>query len=123
MDKILIKDLLVRCTLGVDADERRGTQDAIINIVLHTDLSKAGRSDKIEDATDYRSVKRRIIEMAEKSQCHLVEALAERVAEVCLENPDIIKVEVTVEKPGALRFARSVGVTIERGKDASPTIQ
>ena len=114
MDKILIKDILVRCIIGVNDSERREKQDVIINIVIWTDLRKAGRSDDFKDTTDYRGVKKRIVGMVEASSYNLVEALAERIAEICLENSSAHRVQVTVEKPGALRFARSVGVEIER---------
>lgn len=114
MDRILIKDLLVRCIIGVDEDERRDKQDVLINIALSADLRKAGQTDRFEDTVDYRAIKKRIIRMVEESQYRLVEALAERIAEICLENPDVLQAQITVEKPSALRFARSVGVEITR---------
>jgi len=117
MDRILIRDLLARCIIGVDEPERREKQDVIINVALSTDLRRAGRSDRFEDAVDYRAIKKRIVEMVEASQCFLVEALAERVADICIEHPAVQEVQVTVEKPSALRFARSVGVEITRRKD------
>lgn len=114
MDKILISDLLVRCIIGVHDEERRERQDVLINLALSVDLSKAGTSDRLEDSVDYRAVNKQILSMAEGSQFHLVESLAQAVADICLENPLIKEVLVRVEKPGALRFARSVGVEIVR---------
>jgi len=114
MDKILISDLLVRCIIGVHDEERRERQDVLINLALSVDLSKAGTSDRLEDSVDYRAVNKQILSMAEGSQFHLVESLAQAVADICLENPLIKEVWVRVEKPGALRFARSVGVEIVR---------
>lgn len=114
MDRILISDLLVRCIIGVNEDERREKQDVVINIALSTDLAKAGASDRFEDAVDYRALKKRIMAMAESSQFFLVEALAEAVAKICLEHPAVAEATVKVEKPGALRFARSVGVELAR---------
>jgi D-erythro-7,8-dihydroneopterin triphosphate epimerase len=114
MDRILINDLLVRCIIGVRDEERREKQDVVINLSLFADLRKPGKSDRIEDAVDYSAVKKRILTMAENSQFYLVEALAEAVAEICLEQPMISRVQVRVEKPSALRFARSVGVEIMR---------
>src|SRR5712664_3826697 len=110
MDRILIKDLLVRCVLGLSSEERREKQDVLISVALMTDLEKPGRSDRLEDAVDYRAVKKAVVAAAESSNFHLVEALAECVADVCLSHPGVQRVEVTVEKPGALRFARSVAV-------------
>lgn len=114
MDHILIQDLLVRCIIGVDEGERRQKQDVVINIVLGTDTRKAGASDNFEDALDYRSVKKQVMALAENSAYHLVEALAEAVAALCLQHPAVQEVRVRVEKPTALRFARSVGVEITR---------
>ena len=114
MDRILISDLLVRCTIGVNDEERRDKQDVMINIAISTDLSKAGRSDRLEDAVDYRDLKKRIMNMVENSRFYLVEALAETVAGICLEHPAVTEALVRVEKPSALRFARSVGVEITR---------
>ena len=116
MDRILIGDLLVRCIIGVSEEERHERQDIVINLSLSTDLSKAGRSDNFNDAVDYRDLKKRIVSMAEQSTYHLVEALAEAVADICLAHPDIGKVQVRVDKPNALRFAKSVGVEITRDR-------
>ena len=115
-DRISIKDLLVRCILGLDAEERRERQDVLINVVLFADLARAARSDRPEDTVDYRAVKKDILAAVEGSQYHLAEALAERIAETCLAYRSVERVQVTVEKPGALRFARSVAVEIERGR-------
>ncbi len=115
-DRIFIKDLLVRCVLGISVEERREKQDVLINVVLFADLAKAGKSDRAEDTVDYRTVKYAILSAVEGSQYHLVEALAEAVAASCLSHPGVQRVQVTVEKPGALRFARSVAVEIERAR-------
>ena len=114
MDYIHIKDLLARCIIGINEDERREKQDVVINVVLGADTQPAGRSDRFEEAVDYRAIKKRIFSMVEASQYYLVEALAEQVADICLEHPGVQEVRVMVEKPSALRFARSVGVEIHR---------
>jgi FolB domain-containing protein len=116
MDRILISDLLVRCVIGVRDEERRDKQDVLINLELSADLRKAGASDRLEDAVDYAALKKRIVAMAEQSSFHLVEALAEKIAALCLEHPMVVEAVVRVEKPTALRFARSVGVEIVRGR-------
>lgn len=116
MDRILIKDLVAHCIIGVNDDERREKQDVVINVALYADLRPAARSDRFEDAIDYRALKKRILSVVESSQYYLVEALAERIAEICLENPDVQRAQVTVEKPSALRFARSVGVEVTRDR-------
>lgn len=114
MDRIRIYDLLVRCILGINESERREKQDVLINLTIYTDMHKAGKSDRIEDAVDYRALKKRVLAMAESSQFYLEEALADAVAELCLGQPGVLQIEVRVEKPNALRFARSVAVEITR---------
>lgn len=118
LDRICICDLLVRCILGINESERREKQDVLINVAVYTDLRKAGKSDRIEDAVDYRALKKRILALAESSRFFLEEALAEAVAELCLEQQAVRKVEVRVEKPNALRFARTVAVEITRKQRA-----
>ncbi len=117
-DTLLIKDLLVRCVIGVHDWERKDRQDVLINIEIGADCGPAGRSDDFQDAVDYRALTKRILEAAEQSEFFLVEALAERTASICMEDERVDRVRVQVEKPGALRFARSVGVAIERARSA-----
>lgn len=114
MDRVLISDLQARCIIGVNAEERREKQEVLINLALLTDLRRAGESDRFEDAVDYRALKKRVLGLVEGSDYQLVEALAEAVAGVCLEDRRVQQVVVRVEKPSALRFARSVGVEITR---------
>ncbi len=114
MDRIMISDLLVRTVIGVNEAERNNKQDVVINIVLSADLSKAGKSDRLEDSIDYRALNKKIVAMVESSRFYLVEALAQAVADICLEHPAVREARVRVEKPGALRFARTVGVEITR---------
>ena len=113
-DQIQIKDLLLRTIIGINEEERRNRQDALINIVLHADTRAAGTSDDIEDAVNYRTITKRVIKRVEESQFYLVEKMAAEIAAICLEDPRVEAVDVRVEKPGALRFARSVGVEVHR---------
>ncbi len=114
LDRIEIKDLLLRCIIGINADERKNKQDVLINIVMWGDLSPAAASDNIEDAINYRTITKQIVQHVEQSQYFLIERMAERIADLCLLDQHVRRAEVSVEKPGALRFARSVGVRIER---------
>jgi len=114
LDRIHIRDLALRCIIGIEPRERDRLQDVLINITLHADLSRAGRSDNIADTIDYKAIKGKVAERVEKSSYQLVERLAEEVADACLADPRVRRVEVTVDKPGALRFARSVAVEISR---------
>ena len=116
LDEIQIKDLLLRTIIGINDEERRSRQDVLINVILWADLRPAGASDNIADAVNYRTITKRIIRLVEGSQYYLVEKLAAEIATICLDDPRIERARVSVEKPGALRFARSVGVVIERDR-------
>ncbi len=120
MDCIEIKDLLLRCIVGINESERKEKQDVLINITLWADLKPAAARDDIALTVNYRTVTKQIIQEVESSHYFLVEALASRIANICLQDPQVQKVLVSVEKPGALRFARSVGVRIERTREEGP---
>lgn len=81
---------------------------------MYGDLSKAGETDNIEDSIDYKAVSKGTQSLAENCERLTVEALADDIAKYCLETKGVFKVKVRVEKPGAVRFAGSVGVEIER---------
>ncbi len=116
MDEIFIEDLLIRSVIGISDREREQPQDILVNITMYADTSRAGRSDNVNDTINYRTVAKSILAHTEKVNRYTVEALAEDIADLCLENSDISGVKVRVEKPGAVRFSRSVGVTITRLK-------
>lgn len=116
-DKIYIRDLQVRCIIGIEPDERREKQDIIVNIVLFTNCKTAGTYDDINCALDYKKVKKAVLKLIENSSYFLLEKLAEEVAKVCLSFDRVKGVTVTIDKPGALRFARSVAVEITRMKN------
>jgi D-erythro-7,8-dihydroneopterin triphosphate epimerase len=116
-DTILIRDLLVRTVIGVHDWERKVRQDVVINIEMEVDSRLAGQSDDFQDAVDYRAIAKRVIEYVQASDFHLVETLAQGVASLCLEDKRVERARVRVEKPGALRFARSVGIEIERERN------
>lgn len=113
-DRIEIKDLLLRAIIGINDVERVNPQDVIVNIAYWTDTRPAAASDDINDAVNYRTVAKAVIELVEGSQFMLVERMVAEIADLCLADPLIERVRVSVEKPGALRFARTVAVTIER---------
>lgn len=114
MDQILIKDLLVRGVIGISDREREQPQDILLNLVLFTDINQAARTDNIEDCVNYSLMAKKVFKLVETARTYTVEALAARVAELCLAEPMVKGVRVRVEKPGAVRFARSVGCEIER---------
>ncbi len=118
-DRICIRDLAVRCIVGIYPEERRARQDVILNITLEGDFRRAAATDDIRHAVDYKQLKKRIVEHVEDSDYRLIESMAEAVAAICLRDRRVRRATVTVDKPGALRFARSVAVEITRTRKRS----
>lgn len=117
LDKIHIRELRARCIVGINDWERETPQDISISLTLHTLLSAAGRSDKLEDTVNYKTLKDRVLSHVEESKFFLIEKLAETVADLCLEDPMVRHVDVIIDKLGALRYVRSVAVEISRSKE------
>jgi dihydroneopterin aldolase/D-erythro-7,8-dihydroneopterin triphosphate epimerase len=116
-DRIYIRDLALRCIIGIYPEERRNKQDIIVNVIMEVDShARAAASDDIRDATDYKTITKQLITLVEGSSFNLIETLAQRCADVCLAPEAVQAVTVTIDKPGALRFARSVAVEILRRK-------
>lgn len=113
-DRILIKNLLVRGILGINPDERIEQQDILLNLEIWTDIEDAAASDDIEHALNYRSLTKQVIAHVQASRDHLVEKLVSDLANLVLDGYSASAVRVRVEKPGALRFAESVGIEIVR---------
>jgi dihydroneopterin aldolase len=82
---------------------------------MATDISKAAKSDDIGDTLSYKSVAKRLIEFVEQSEYELVEALAEKICSIIIDEFSVPWVKLTLHKPGAVRGSQSVGVIIERG--------
>lgn len=114
MDQIQIRGLMLHCTIGCREWERHERQNISLDIDIYADLRKPGQTDRLEDTVDYAALKKRVIGLVESSSFQLIERLAQRIAEVCLEEKKVVKVRVRLEKPGALRFARTVCVEIVR---------
>ena len=108
MDQVFINDLLARGIIGINDWEREKPQDILINIIIFTDLSEAGRTDNITYSVNYRTIAKKAQEKAETAKRLTVEALAADIAEICLQEKGVVKVRVKVEKPNAVRFARSI---------------
>ncbi len=117
MDKTFIKDLRVRGIIGINDWERGQIQDMLINIEVFGDTRRAAETDNIEDCVNYRTLAKRAQAHAETAARLTVEALANDLAKLCLQEKGVQKVIVRVEKPGAVRFSNSVGVEIERSRD------
>jgi FolB domain-containing protein len=119
MDQVFIKDLRIQGIIGVGEQERSKPQEILINVTLFTEILKGGKTDRIEDCVNYRTVAKKIIDHVRDSQRYTVEALATDIAELCLEDNIVKKVRVRVEKPGAVRFSGSVGVEFERSQPSA----
>jgi len=116
-DRIYVRDLQLRCIIGIYPQERKDRQDVIVNLVLEGPFSEAARTDNIEHTANYKTITKQIIQLVEESEFFLIETLAERISAVCLADPRVFKATVTLDKPGALRFARSVAVEISRSRE------
>lgn len=116
MDKVFIRNILARGIIGIRDWEREKPQDIVINIDLFTERRKPDAPDDIAECIDYSAVTKKVLAHAESARRFTLEALAEDIAQLCLEDPKVIKTTVRVEKPGAVRFSQSVGVEIERSR-------
>lgn len=116
MDKVIIKNLIARGIIGVNDWERKKPQEIKINLILYGDLRKAGDTDEVEDSINYRTVAKKAQHLAETCERLTVEALAADIMKICLDIKEVQRAKVRVEKPGAVRFAESVGVELDRSK-------
>ena len=114
MDKILITNLHAHGIIGVYEEERITPQDMLINITLYTDTHRAAQTDSLDDCINYDALSQKVKKHAENARRLTVEALAEDIAQISLEEVGVKKVRVRVEKPDAIRFVEKVGVEIKR---------
>ncbi len=115
MDIVFIHDLQIQTVIGIYDWERKIRQTISLDIDMAADIGKAAKSDNIDDTLSYKSVAKRLIEFVEQSDFELVEALAEQICAIIMNEFDVPWVRLTLHKPGAVRGSRSVGVKIERG--------
>lgn len=113
--KILIKDLKVSCILGVGKQERSKPQEVTITVVLTVNANKASVSDDVSDIVNYRELYTALVDGIAKTSFHLLEALCNYVADICLQNPVVESVKVTITKPN--RLEKAAGVVVEMEKD------
>ena len=115
MDIIFLRNLKIDTVIGIYDWERRIKQTVILDLEMATDIKKAAKSDDIEDTLDYKAIAKRVISFVEESEYKLVETLAERIAEMIVNEFKVPWVKLSLNKIGAIRGARDVGVIIERG--------
>lgn len=115
MDTIYLNDLRIETVIGVNDWERRIKQTVVLDVELGTDIRAAAASDDIARTLDYKAVAKRIIAFVGDSNFYLVETLAERVAGILVDEFKVPWCRLRINKQGAVRFVRDVGVIIERG--------
>jgi dihydroneopterin aldolase len=116
MDKIFLSELKVDTVIGIWDWERKIRQTVVIDLEMSADIAKAAATDRVEDTLNYKSVAKRIQSFVADSSFQLVETLAERIAGIIRDEFDVKWVKVRVNKPGAIRGSRDVGILIERGQ-------
>ena len=115
-DTIFLRDLRIKTVVGIWDWERKIKQTVSIDLEMGTDIRRAAASDAIEDTLNYKQVSKRIQAFVEESSFQLVETMAENIATIILDEFDVPWTTVSVNKPGAIRGARDVGVRIHREK-------
>lgn len=120
MDKIFLSSLAIECIVGIWEWERRVKQTVIIDIEMAADIRKAAASDHIDDTIDYKRVSKRLQAFVGESSFNLVETLTERTAQLIVTEFGVSWVKVRLNKRGAIRGARDVGIEIERRREDYP---
>lgn len=116
MDIIFLREMKVDAVIGIWEWERKIRQTVVIDLEMSADIAKAAATDQVEDTLNYKQVAKRLQQFVGDSSFQLVETLAERIAGIVREEFDVAWVRVRVNKPGAIRGSRDVGVVIERGE-------
>jgi len=116
VDIIFIRNLEVETVIGVFDWERKIKQKLIFNIEMATDIRPAAQSDNLNHTLDYNAISEQVKSLAEASSYQLIEALAEAVAAFIMQDFSVRWISIELDKPGAIKFAQSVGVKIERGQ-------
>ena len=118
MDIVFLRGLRIDTVIGIYAWERRTRQTLIFDLEMSADIAAAAASDDIGDTLNYKAVAKRLIDFIGNSEFKLIETLAERTAELLLAEFSINWLRLRVNKQGAVRGARDVGIVIERGAAA-----
>lgn len=117
-DTIFLHDMRVETVVGIWEWERRIRQTVSIDLEMGGDIRRAAAADHIEATLNYKAVAKRVQQFAGQSSYQLVETLAQKIAELVLDEFDVPWIRVRVSKPGAIRGARDVGVCIRRERGA-----
>ena len=112
--RVFVKDLVLAALIGIHRHEKDGRQRVRINLEMEVVETEKPVQDRLADVVCYEDVVTAIRSIVSAGHINLVESLAELVADRCLMNPQVIKVQVRVEKLDVFADASSVGVEIER---------
>ncbi|WP_069470007.1 dihydroneopterin aldolase [Candidatus Marithrix sp. Canyon 246] len=115
MDIIFIRELEIETIIGIYDWERKIKQTLVFDLEMATDIRKAAATDNIDDTLNYKAVSKRLIDFVNGSEFLLVETMAERIAEIVLNEFSVPWLRLQVNKRGALTSSRDVGIIIERG--------
>ena len=116
MDIVYIEDLRIETVIGIYDWEREIKQVVSIDLEMAADNRKAAATERIEDALNYKAVAKRLIQFVGESEFQLVETMAERIAEIVLDEFEVAWLRLKLGKPGAVTGSSEVGVIIERGE-------
>lgn len=119
-DRVFLRGLTAECVIGFIDWERRVKQTVVVDLELPVDCKRAAVSDDVTDTVDYKKVSKRVLAFIEASEFKLVETLAHRLALLILEEFAIEWIRLSINKPGAIRNSRDVGVAIERTRADLP---
>jgi len=114
MDIVFIQGLKIDTVIGIYDWERQIRQDIVLDIEMSADIKAASETDHIDQTLDYKAVSKRLIDFVKTSEFQLVETLAEKITEIILNEFDVKKVKLTLNKGEAVTGAQGVGVIIER---------
>ena len=120
-DRIFLHGLTTECIIGFIDWERRVRQTVVLDIELPVDCRRASLTDDVADTLDYKMVAKRVLAYVAASEFKLVETLAHRLALLVLEEFGVEWVRVALNKPGAIRHSRDVGVVIARTRADLPS--
>ncbi len=116
MDKIIFTNLKLGIIIGTLPEERLDKQEVVINIELNCDMCKPCKSDDLEDAINYKGLETKIVNFATSSQFYLLEALADKIVDICLSYKTAKSCKVRIDKPKALEHCESIAIELNREK-------
>ena len=115
-DTVFVHELRVETIIGIWGWERKIRQIVSIDLEMGTDIRRAAETDNIDDTLNYKAISKRVQQFVADSEFQLVETMAEKIAELVLQEFKVPWIQVRVSKPGAIRGAKNVGILIRRSK-------